>query len=323
MGRLKKVYAYQIKENKKYKGRYIILIKQPEIEGNNFSNLYKVKLTNDMKLPKTVEEINSCEFVKMRACPYELRMFPIMGDLNYDEALQNYKDATLPDSDNNLFNYDYSFIFTRKEKKSSLIYIGEFDVNDNPPYEKKTANHYTPAYGFISKLEKYTIKGYELNNKKTDFLYNERERKEYIQSRINFQNEVSVELKEWMANYNSQLYNYSFGYKLLDSDVTNMAINDYKKCYSKNKTSKEIIKDVMLEGKDCLNNKADSSLYIFGIAYEIMKHKREMPISFKKKVYSAVKKDLKYWTNNELYEKRKEELETFRNKVEKYENTVQ
>ena len=24
MGRLKKVYAYQIKENKKYKGRYII-----------------------------------------------------------------------------------------------------------------------------------------------------------------------------------------------------------------------------------------------------------------------------------------------------------
>ena len=318
MGRLKKVYAYQIKENKKYKGRYIILIKQPEIEGNNFSNLYKVKLTNDMKLPKTVEEINSCEFVKMRACPYELRMFPIMGGLNYDEALQNYKDATLPDSDNNLFNYDYDFIFTRKEKKSSLIYIGEFDVNDNPPYEKKTANHYTPAYGFISKLEKYTIKGYELNNKKTDFLYNERERKEYIQSRINFQNEVSVELKEWMVNYNSELYNYSFGYKLLDSDVTNMAINDYKKCYSKNKTSKEIIKDVMLEGKDCLNNKADSSLYIFGIAYEIMKHKREMPISFKKKVYSAIKKDLKYWTNNELYEKRKEELETFRNKVEKY-----
>lgn len=121
-----------------------------------------------------------------------------------------------------------------------------------------------------------------------------------------------------MANYNSQLYNYSFGYKLLDSDVTNMAITDYKKCYSKNKTSKAIINDVMLEGKDCLNNKADSSLYIFGIAYEIMKHKREMPISFKKKVYSAVKKDLKYWTNNELYEKRKEELETFRNKVEKY-----
>ena len=239
MGRLKKVYAYQIKENKKYKGRYIILIKQPEIEGNNFSNLYKVKLTNDMKLPKTVEEINSCEFVKMRACPYELRMFPIMGGLNYDEALQNYKDATLPDSDNNLFNYDYSFIFTRKEKKSSLIYIGEFDVNDNPPYEKKTANHYTPAYGFIGKLEKYTIEGYEFNNKKTGFLYNERERKEYIQSRINFQNENSIELKEWMANYNSQLYNYSFGYKLLDSDVTNMAITDYKKCYDEYKILKK------------------------------------------------------------------------------------
>lgn len=318
MGRLKKVYAYQIKENKKYKGRYIILIKQPEIEEGGFRNLYKVKLTNNMKLPKTVEEINLCEFVKMQACPYELRMFPIMGGLNYDEALQNYKDTTLPDSDNNLFNYDYDFIFTRKEKKSSLIYIGEFDVNDNPPYEKKTANHYTPSYGFIGELEKYTIEGYELNNKKTGFLYNERERKEYIQSRINFQNEVSVELKEWMANYNSQLYNYSFSYKLLDSDVTNMAITDYKKCYSKNKTSKAIINDVMLEGKDCLNNKADSSLYIFGIAYEIMKHKREMPISFKKKVYSAVKKDLKYWTNNELYEKRKEELETFRNKVEKY-----
>ena len=318
MGRLKKVYAYQIKENKKYKGRYIILIKQPKVEEDSYSNLYKVKLTNDMKLPKTVEEINLCEFVKMRVCPYELRMFPIMGGLNYDEALQNYKDTTLPDSDNNLFNYDYDFIFTRKEKKSSLIYIGEFNVNDNPPYEKKTANHYTPAYGFIGKLEKYTIEGYEFNNKKTGFLYNERERKEYIQSRINFQNEVSVELKEWMANYNSQLYNYSFGYKLLDSDVTNMAITDYKKCYSKNKTSKAIINDVMLEGKDCLNNKADSSLYIFGIAYEIMKHKREMPISFKKKVYSAVKKDLKYWTNNELYEKRKEELETFRNKVEKY-----
>ena len=318
MGRLKKVYAYQIKENKKYKGRYIILIKQPEIEEGGFRNLYKVKLTNNMKLPKTVEEINLCEFVKMQACPYELRMFPIMGGLNYDEALQNYKDTTLPDSDNNLFNYDYDFIFTRKEKKSSLIYIGEFDVNDNPPYEKKTANHYTPSYGFIGELEKYTIEGYELNNKKTDFLYNERERKEYIQSRINFQNEVSVELKEWMANYNFQLYNYSFGYKLLDSDVTNMAITDYKKCYSKNKTSKAIINDVMLEGKDCLNNKADSSLYIFGIAYEIMKHKREMPISFKKKVYSAIKKDLKYWTDNELYEKRKEELETFRNKVEKY-----
>ena len=318
MGRLKKVYAYQIKENKKYKGRYIILIKQPKVEEDSYSNLYKVKLTINRELPKTVEEINLCEFVKMQACPYELRMFPIMGGLNYDEALQNYKDTTLPDGDNNLFNYDYDFIFNRKEKKSSLIYIGEFDVNDNPPYEKKTANHYTPSYGFIGELEKYTIEGYELNNKKTDFLYNERERKEYIQSRINFQNEVSVELKEWMANYNSELYNYSFGYKLLDSDVTNMAINDYKKCYSKNKTSKEIIKDVMLEGKDCLNNKADSSLYIFGIAYEIMKHKREMPISFKKKVYSAIKKDLKYWTNNELYEKRKEELETFRNKVEKY-----
>ena len=91
MGRLKKVYAYQIKENKKYKGRYIILIKQPEIEEGGFRNLYKVKLTNNMKLPKTVEEINLCEFVKMQACPYELRMFPIMGGLNYDEALQNIK----------------------------------------------------------------------------------------------------------------------------------------------------------------------------------------------------------------------------------------
>ena len=103
MGRLKKVYAYQIKENKKYKGRYIILIKQPKVEEDSYSNLYKVKLTNDMKLPKTVEEINSCEFVKMRVCPYELRMFPIMGGLNYDEALQNYKDTTLPDSDNNQY----------------------------------------------------------------------------------------------------------------------------------------------------------------------------------------------------------------------------
>lgn len=154
MGRLKKVYAYQIKENKKYKGRYIVLIKQPEIEEGGFRNLYKVKLTNNMKLPKTVEEINLCEFVKMQACPYELRMFPIMGGLNYDEALQNYKDATLPDSDNNLFNYDYDFIFTRKEKKSSLIYIGEFDVNDNPPYEKKTANHYTPIIWLYWRIRK-------------------------------------------------------------------------------------------------------------------------------------------------------------------------
>lgn len=314
MGRLKKVYAYQIKENKKYKGRYIILIKQPKNDYTFSNNFYKVKLTKDNILPKNKEEINSCEFVKMRMCPYELRVFPINGVKSYSEALAECKETAIPDIDNNLYGYDYEFMFTKKENKSSLIYLGEFDVNNNPPHERKTMNSYMPVYGFISKLEIQVIESYEDNNLKKASIYNKIEREEYVNSSIATVNE----LKEWMANYNSELYNYSFGYKLLDSDVTNMAITDYKKCYSKNKTSKAIINDVMLEGKDCLNNKADSSLYIFGIAYEIMKHKREMPISFKKKVYSAIKKDLKYWTNNELYEKRKEELETFRSKVEKY-----
>lgn len=117
-------------------------------------------------------------------------------------------------------------------------------------------------------------------------------------------------------------YNYSFGYKLLDSDIVNMGIDDYKKHYSKDLKSKDILEKVLKSGKDILNDKIDSSLYIIGIAYQMMKCKKVMIRDFKKRVNSAINKDLKYWKYNDFYNLRQKELVKFRTKVNEYEGTT-
>lgn len=322
MEELKKVYAYQIKDSEKYNGRYIVLIKQQRTEDPFTKDLYKVKLTKDNVLPKTKEEIDKCEFVKMRLIPYELRVFPLSGSLSYEKSIELCKDDTLPDEDNNLFNYDYEFIFTRKEKKSSLIYIGEFDVIDKPSYEKRTEKSYCPAYGYISDLECQVLEGYEDNNLRNSIFYKGNERQEYVDQTINTIKEAREFAKKWVEENMKNRYNYSFGYKLLDSDIVNMGIDDYKKHYSKDLKSKDILEKVLKSGKDILNDKIDSSLYIIGIAYQMMKCKKVMTKDFKKRVNSAINKDLKYWKYNDFYNLRQKELEKFRTKVNEYEGTT-
>jgi len=101
-----------------------------------------------------------------------------------------------------------------------------------------------------------------------------------------------------------------------------MGIDDYKKHYSKDLKSKDILEKVLKSEKDILNDKIDSSLYIIGITYQMMKCKKVMTKDFKKRVNNAINKDLKYWKYNDFYNLRQKELEKFRTKVNEYEGTT-
>ena len=54
----------------------------------------------------------------------------------------------------------------------------------------------------------------------------------------------------------------------------------------------------------------------------MMKCKKVMTKDFKKRVNSAINKDLKYWKYNDFYNLRQKELEKFRTKINEYEGTT-
>lgn len=105
-GLLRKVFAKEITKNKKYNGKYLICIEyiNDAIKLGKRSTLFKIKITKKHRIPTTIKEINSLEYIKMYYIPYSLRVFPC-DDIIYEQAVLNYKDKTLPDEYKYLYTY--------------------------------------------------------------------------------------------------------------------------------------------------------------------------------------------------------------------------
>ena len=98
------VFAYKIEQDEEYKGRYLLYIRcivdeyekeyQDESDDREDTLLtYRVKLTNDCKVPSSQKELDELPYIKLRYFTYERRHFPLSGKKTYEQLLEERKEV--------------------------------------------------------------------------------------------------------------------------------------------------------------------------------------------------------------------------------------
>ena len=179
------VFALRInsEEHKEYNGKYIILI-HTIINKDNWkmtrtTNSFRAKITKDSILPKTKEELEKLEYIKIYSEGYllEKTRFP-------KETKNLYPDK---------YHLIYKYLFVIKSFKykvpEDLIYIGNFNLEKPINEYIPVSQHHGVLYSFwnekYSKIVEKLLNSYEwLNLKKStiftkegqkQFLYNQKE----------------------------------------------------------------------------------------------------------------------------------------------------
>lgn len=136
------VFAYklesEIAKEKGFWGRYFLIQKVDENiwhPGHIIPTVY-VKITNNEKLPTTIEEYNQLDYVQTWALPYEDRFDPIDGSRPAEDIAEKSKLKYEVDEYGFLPEFRVSIITTSKKAiPSKLIYIGNY-ANANPPQKE-------------------------------------------------------------------------------------------------------------------------------------------------------------------------------------------
>lgn len=318
---MRKVFAKEITKNVKYKGKYLIFIEyiNDEIKLGKRSTLFKIKITKECRIPTTIEEINSLDYIKMYYTPYSLRVFPCDYNITYEQAVLNYKDKTLPDQYNYLYTYITEFQVSKKDLKEKFIYLGEFEKFDIPE------NEYIPhtiagrmKFINLTNYEELVLKGYEDFNLKKGWCY-EKENIKIIEE--NAEIEVKgqdIILKEMQTNeYLGNAYITGWGVGLYDCDTTCDILEEYKNAFSKYNDITKARKYLYAQCKDYIKNMFDCPLFFMVMAEEDMKNKI-LTKEIKEIALESIEIDLDYWKKDERYKQRKKELDKLKKKLEEY-----
>lgn len=169
-------FYLKITNNEMYNGKYLIFNKVGERKsaGKTPFPVFRAKITNDERLPKTKEELEKLEYVITRLTLWEERFIPYSSrskEQLEQEKEEKSKTAFYPDEFGNLNNYLFSLMLVRKSKvPSDLKYLGNFELtppkDEYIPFTEFNINLFLPE-----KLQKGIIKGYELYNKRKSLLY--------------------------------------------------------------------------------------------------------------------------------------------------------
>ena len=153
--------------------RYLILIlyEAPYETSCDIRCKFRAKITKDEHLPKTKEEIDALEFIKIKYRHFYTRYLPIKADENYEDGVIRQKDRKFyPDE----FNYLYYYIFEvvvlkRSSVYKELVYLGNFDI-------KLPKDDYRSADGderlfFLKELKDELYKCYNKYNLRKSNIY--------------------------------------------------------------------------------------------------------------------------------------------------------
>ena len=174
-------FAYKIKNNSKYKDKYLILTRYENSSWDDINKSapsFRVKITKDSKLPTTKEEIDKLEYVKTYLRPYCDRFFPFSGKISNKELIkERSKVKFYPDKHGRLTEYIVEIYCYRKwlQELENFIYLGNFDIKfpkkENIPFCQSNCIMIA-----LEDIEKKILEFYEDYNLKKGVYYD----KEYL-----------------------------------------------------------------------------------------------------------------------------------------------
>ncbi len=160
----------------------------------------------------------------------------------------------------------------------------------------------------LKKGKEYTkegIKETEENNERIMKNYYKKDREDKL---------ILKMIKEGKVEFH---YSYGWGPKLYDSDVSINVENVYNDIYDKNKTGKQIFRELYEEAHEYIN-KTDGPRFYLVLVDKLMRVKKLTP-GLKKIGYKAIEDDLKFWEKTKHYDERKKELDKIKKRLDKYE----
>lgn len=171
-------FAIKIKhKNPFYNGKYLILIKGNYYwnSDNRYSQTFLLKITKNDKLPLSLEEINSLEFIKTGYIHFIERFSSrSVGMENYDMVLERCKNLKFyPDEYNYLYMYDTAYWIDNRRKYDNLIYLGNYDIDYPQDEFSPVCFTYRKSVVEMDDLVEDAINKYEDFNLKKSKIYNE------------------------------------------------------------------------------------------------------------------------------------------------------
>lgn len=186
-------FALEIKEaDKEFNGKYLILIKckvkdydtgEYWDDNNGKDSFFRFKITKDKTLPKTQEEVEQLEFVKVSFRLFEERYLPYDGRMTIKELIKNRSKVEFyPDEYGFIYTYIESIHIRNNADCEKLIYLGNFEIS-KPDDEYIPFNIYNcKFYDNVDTIVKFLIKRYKSYNQKNCILYTSEEYRKELKS---------------------------------------------------------------------------------------------------------------------------------------------
>ena len=177
------VFALKV-EKTIYKEQFLILIKHVNPKWNN-NMLFRAKITKNKVLPKSFEELEELEYIKITCVPYEERFLPLSGIMQDDILIkERSKTKFYPDEYNYLYKYIFHIELGKKDSYNNLIYLGNYSLSE-PMQEYYPFSNKAIDYILYKNLTESLLKSYDgLNKKNICFLMQNIVKKVHEQSKV-------------------------------------------------------------------------------------------------------------------------------------------
>jgi len=161
------LFAWKVEDSfaETLNGRYFLLYKIGEVEGENNSvlPLLFVKITNDDKIPETIEEINDCEFIIME----EMVPASVFRKVQRKEISEEEFHDPLFDRKYKIPDYRYYNLDISKNKiPKNLIYLGNYENIWIPKMNFDELPGSEGGYASWKNAQKFFVRSFLYCNKK-------------------------------------------------------------------------------------------------------------------------------------------------------------
>lgn len=320
------VFAIKIDNGSEYDGKYILLETCDGKEWNNGrkTKYFRAKLTKDSKLPKTLDDIEFAEYIKVSFERIDMLIYRV-GFESFDEVMKKIK---LQNYEFDEYDYVYTFYFKMcKINKiiDKFIYIGNFNYVKRLKYERIPRNPYDRLHLMLGEnLVNYLLEMYELFNLKKSYVFTEegiKEGKKQSRESILFEKNVMDELIKKFKNgeeVKPTIPEYGWGPKLYDIDMAYEFKDYFKKIYSTEKTLDSMCKKLASIAEEETKYNDEKTIFWMVISDNFLK-KGMMNQELKDLTLKCIRINLKLWEPHQDYKEREKELNKLKKRLEEYE----
>ena len=320
------VFALKIDNGSEYDGRYILLeTYRGDIWKPTKKRLYfRAKLTKDNILPKTFEEIEKAEYIKVSINGLS-ELFFRHGYETFSEVMKKIQHQKY---EFDKYGYVYTYYFELRRYKNNieehLIYLGNFDYPKKLKHEKILRFEFDGIiFMDFESLIPRLIESYEqINLEKSecfndDFILEMRKRdRELLLHEKDF-DKVIERIKNGEV-IEPTIPEYGWGPKLYDIDQAYEYKEYFKEVYSEEKTLDTMGKELASIAEEETRYNDEKTIFWMVIADNFLK-KGMMNQELKDLALKCIRLNLKLWEPHQDYKEREKELNKLKKRLEEYE----